>query len=93
MEGGAAVQSARREGRAAWERALPPLGNGVVITGEVWKPPRRALKRCDGNRRRELGINVGREGFDSEQEGMILVIVCKKHSSYLWATTIIGRIM
>lgn len=57
------------------------------------KPPRWALERCDANKGREQGINVGREGFDSEQERTILVIVRKKHSSYLWATAIRGRIM
>lgn len=34
-----------------------------------------------------------REGFDSEQKRMILVIACEKHSPYLRAAAIRGRIM
>lgn len=98
MEGGAGVLSARlarEKGETLPRRVVTPcLCNVVVITGDRrGKPPRWALQRHNANEGREQGINVGREGSDSEQKRMILVIVCKKHSSYLWATTIIGRIM
>lgn len=86
---------AREKGETLPRRMVtPPLWNVVVITGDRrGKPPRWALQRHNANEGREQGTNVGREGFDREQKRMILVIVCEKHSSYLWATTIIGRNM
>lgn len=57
------------------------------------KAPRWVLERRNANERREQRIKGETKDFDSEQKRIILVIICEKHSYYLWARTIIGRIM
>lgn len=93
LDGGRSSRAEHPSERGHAGNGHSPSGKRGDNGGQAGKAPGWAPKRCSANEGREQGINVSREGFDSEQKRMILVIVCKKHSSYLWATTIIGRIM